>query len=257
MFFNYLKNVKLISTGDYFKDFYVIKEEIPIITLTYEQLQLLIFDTKFRASLPKFLESSLDIFIIGCTVALRVSDLFNLYQKDIEKVGDYYYLQNRSIKTETNTRVRLPDYAITIIEKYNKKQGAKIKLFPQLSLNQFNNNIKIIAEYAGWTNSVGKTRSKRGKMNEVYISDDKSSYRFCDLISSHVMRRTAVTTMLILGMPEHLVRKYSGHSNNSKAFYRYVNYAQDFLDNEINKVHQKISSGKMAINYQNELSLHK
>jgi len=59
------------------------------------------------------------------------------------------------------------------------------------------------------------------------------------------MRRTAVTTMLILGMPEHLVRKVSGHSNNSRAFFRYVNYAQSFLDNEINKVHQKLELGKI------------
>src|SRR5436190_5866539 len=30
-FFNYLKNDKLISTGDFFKSFYVIKEDIPVI----------------------------------------------------------------------------------------------------------------------------------------------------------------------------------------------------------------------------------
>jgi len=90
---NYLKNEKLLYTGDFFKNFYVTKEEIPIITLTSEQLQFIIFDEKFRTSLPKSLLTSLDVFIIGCTVALRVSDIFNLYSKDIEKIGEYYYLK--------------------------------------------------------------------------------------------------------------------------------------------------------------------
>jgi integrase len=49
-----------------------------------------------------------------------------------------------------------------------------------------------------------------------------SKTRFCDLMSSHMMRRTAITTMLILGMPEHMVRNVSGHTDNSGSFYRYV-----------------------------------
>jgi hypothetical protein len=47
---------------------------------------------------------------------------------------------------------------------------------------------------------------------------------------SHIMRRTAITTMLMLGMPEYLVRKISGHSANSKAFYRYVNFGQSYIE---------------------------
>ncbi len=52
------------------------------------------------------------------------------------------------------------------------------------------------------------------------------------------MRRTAITTLLILGMPEHLVRKISGHSTVSGFFNRYVHYAQAYK--EIEKVHSKL-----------------
>ncbi len=240
VFMNYLKNEKQISTGDFQKEFYIIKEEIPVITLSFEQLQFLIFDSNFKASLPHYLEQSLDIFILGCTVALRVSDIFRISPKDIEKIGEYYYLQNKSLKTETVTRVRLPDYAVKILKKYEKQRKNHRRVFPEISLNQFNKNIKTLAELAGWTYQIGKSRTIRGKQNELYPSGINESYRFCDLMSSHVMRRTAITTMLILGMPEPLVRKISGHSSNSAAFYRYVNYAQSFIDNEITKVHQKL-----------------
>jgi integrase len=57
-----------------------------------------------------------------------------------------------------------------------------------------------------------------------------------------MMRRTAITTMLILGMPEHLVRKVSGHSHASSSFNRYVHYAQSYMDKEISKVHDKLES---------------
>jgi intergrase/recombinase len=54
------------------------------------------------------------------------------------------------------------------------------------------------------------------------------------------MRRTAITTMLMLGMKEHVVRKISGHADNSKSFYRYVNLVQSYLDNEVDEVFSKL-----------------
>jgi len=54
------------------------------------------------------------------------------------------------------------------------------------------------------------------------------------------MGRTAITTMVSLGMPENLVRKISGHSPNSREFYRYVSYAQGYMDKEMDKVYQKL-----------------
>lgn len=57
-----------------------------------------------------------------------------------------------------------------------------------------------------------------------------------------MMRRTAITTLLILGMPKHLVRKISGHSHVSTSFNRYVHYAYAYMDKEIDKVHSMLES---------------
>ena len=46
--------------------------------------------------------------------------------------------------------------------------------------------------------------------------------------------------MLMLGMKEHVVRKISGHADNSKSFYRYVNLVQSYLDNEVDEVFGKL-----------------
>jgi hypothetical protein len=54
------------------------------------------------------------------------------------------------------------------------------------------------------------------------------------------MRRTAITTMLMLGMKEHVLRKISGHADNSKSFYRNVNLVQSYMDNEMDEVFGKL-----------------
>ncbi|MES2778124.1 MAG: tyrosine-type recombinase/integrase [Bacteroidota bacterium] len=85
-------------------------------------------------------------------------------------------------------------------------------------------------ELAGFTHEVGKSRSKLGRNIEQIHPKTKKPYRFCDLVSSHTLRKTAVTTMLMNGVPEHVVKQISGHVNDSSSFHRYVGYAQSWLD---------------------------
>ena len=44
----------------------------------------------------------------------------------------------------------------------------------------------------------------------------------------------------MLGMKEHVVKKISGHSDNSKSFYRYVNLILSYLDNEMDVFFDKL-----------------
>lgn len=240
VFFNYVNKDKLLPIGEFHKKFYVYREEVPIVTLLPEQLQFLIANKEFEESLNIPLKKAKDLFVFGCTVALRFSDLLKIRQRDIVEVKGHYYLCVRSVKTETVTKVKLPGYAVDILTKAIKKRRSRRTVFPEISINQFNRNVRSLAELVGWTEIVGKTRKRNGSNLEIKVSNETRSYRFCDLLSSHTMRRTAVTTMLMLGMPELLVRKISGHSANSKAFFRYVNFVESYLDSEIDKVHEKL-----------------
>ena len=234
-FFIYLNQSKGYQTGEFYKNFYARREDIPIIVLSQEQLQYLIIDKKFHTELLPHLQISKDIFVIGCTVGLRFSDLMLLRKRNLEMNGGKWYIVTTSKKTETVTRIKIPSYIINLLKKYNGKQTT---LLPSISMNQFNNNIRTIAQLAGWTNEVGKVRSRRGVKKE--LKKNGNAYRFCDLMSSHVMRRTAITTLLVLGMPETLVRKISGHAANSKEFFKYVKYSESFLDTETDKAFDKL-----------------
>jgi len=61
------------------------------------------------------------------------------------------------------------------------------------------------------------------------------------------MRRTAITKMLMLGMKEHVVKQISGHSGDSKSFYRYVNLVQSYVVSEIDMVFKKLSDDHRKI----------
>ena len=240
IFFNFLNKDLGIATGIFYKSFYVCREEVPIVTLMPEQLQFLINDTEFEEQLGKPLQKTKDIFVFGCTVALRVSDLFSIKFSDIEQVGPAQYLPVKTIKTGTSVRIKLPAYAIGIVEKYKKTARGRKAIFPPIPRTRFNNQLKAIAEAAGWVNNMGRLRTKRGINFNNAGKAGTEVYRFCDLVSSHTMRRTAITTMLMLGMKEHVVRKISGHADNSKSFYRYVNLVQSYMDNEMDEVFGKL-----------------
>ncbi|MEW4923099.1 tyrosine-type recombinase/integrase [Algibacter sp. 2305UL17-15] len=238
-FFNYLKNDKDFPTGDFQRLFYVRKEDVEILVLSPEQLKFLIHDKGFENSLTPALKRAKDVFVFGCTTGLRFSDIFKLTNKNFEKENDDWYLKIKSQKTKTYSFIKLPQYAVSIYKNYRHK-SAKTYLFRTITLFIFNRTLKQIGEKAGFTNPIEMTRERQGKTKVINKTSNKKQLLFCDKMSSHMMRRTAITTLLILGMPEHLVRKISGHSYASNSFNRYVHYAQAYIDKEIDKVHEKL-----------------
>lgn len=239
VFFNYLKNDRDFNTGDFQRLFYIRKEEIDIFVLSPEQLKYLIHDKEFGQSLTPSLQRVKDIFVFGCTTGLRFSDIFQLTNKNIEQSGSDWYLKIRSQKTKTFSYIKLPRYAVEIYSKH-KPDNNKCLIFKKISLFNFNKSLKEIGEKAGFTAPVEISRERLGKIKKLLKKTSMTKNRFCDKMSSHMMRRTAITTLLILGMPEHLVRKLSGHSASSGSFNRYVHYAQSYMDKEIEKVHSKL-----------------
>ena len=238
-FFNYLQGEKDLDVGDFHKSFYVRQEEIDIHVLSPEQLKYLIHDKAFEASLSIPLKRTKEMFVFGCTTGLRFSDLQLLNSQNFVKEKGEWYLKIKSKKTKTNSSFKLPEYAMEIVKPYLKRNSNK-PIFTDISLYNFNKNIKKVGKLAGFTKQVEITRERQGKAKNINPGKQKNQV-FYEIMSSHMMRRTAITTYLILGMPEHLVKKISGHSFNSKSFGRYVHYAQAFVDQEIDKVHARLS----------------
>lgn len=236
-FFNYLQTNKGFITGNYHKGFKVPLPAMAPVVLLPEQLRFLITNDNFEKSLNPYLKKVKDIFVFGCTVALRISDLMNLKKTNIIYSGKEVYLKLITNKTGSEVKIPLPDYALQIAELYKRKAGKYI--LPRLSVSNLNLQIKKLIRKAGWTHVLPKCLSRRGKIIEIKNKDGKS-WCFHQHITAHTMRRTAITNLLILGVPEFVVRKISGHAAGSKEFYKYVSIAQDYMNEEVKLAYKKL-----------------
>jgi len=236
-FFNYLLNEKSLPVGNFHKHFIVPNQTITPIVLEPQQLSFLITDEEFHQSLPTFLQRTKDIFVFGCTVGLRYGDLMKLKKQDVQYAEKDTFVLLNTTKTATDVKIPLPRYAVDIVRKYERKAGRYV--LPRLSGTNINLQLKMLIEKAGWTYNLPKIRCQQGKAVEMK-SKKGTSFRFCDHITAHTMRRTAITTLLLLGVEETMVRRISGHAPGSKEFYKYVAVVQDYLNDKVKTAHQKL-----------------
>jgi hypothetical protein len=58
----------------------------------------------------------------------------------------------------------------------------------------------------------------------------------------------------MLGVPEAIVRKISGHAAGSREFYKYVNIAQDYLSCEVKTAYKKLLDNTSEFNCSPKMS---
>jgi integrase len=235
--FNYLLNEKSLPIGNFHRQFMVPSQKITPIVLEPQQLSFLINDKGFDQSLPSFLQRTKDIFVFGCTVGLRYGDLMRLKKQDIQYTETDVYLLLNTSKTASEVKMPLPSYAVEILRKYKRKAGRFA--LPRLSGTNINLQVKRLMEKAGWIYNLPKIRYCQGRATELKNKKGES-FRFCDHITAHTMRRTAITALLLLGVEETMVRRISGHAPGSKEFYKYVAVVQDYLNEKVRFAHQKL-----------------
>lgn len=234
-FFNYLLKDQCLIVGNFHQHFKVPLQRLTPIVLEPQQLKFLITNEVFKNSLSQTQKRTNDIFIFGCTVGLRYSDLMRLKKSDLQFTETGVFVLLNTSKTATQVKIPLPQYAQQIIAKY--KTGKYV--LPRLSNTNLNLQLKKLMEAAGWVYNLPKIRYRQGKPIELK-NKHGNPYRFCDHITAHTMRRTAITTLLLMGVEENIVRTISGHSPGSKEFYKYVAVVQNYLNQQVIAAYDKL-----------------
>lgn len=240
-FFNYLTVEKSFPIGEFHRRFRIHVESFTPVILSPTQLRYLIIDKPFEESLPLYLQRIKDIFVFGCTVALRYQDLMQLKKDNIQYNPESVSVVLHTQKTGAEIKVPLPGYAIDIVNKYSKKAGRFV--LPRIAGPNLNLHIKTLMKKAGWDYVIPKVRHKQNEPVEIKTKAGKS-FRFYDHITAHTMRRTAITTLLLMGVEETFVRRISGHAPGSKEFYRYVVVVQDYLNVKVKEAHIRLLKGE-------------
>lgn len=151
-----------------------------------------------------------DWFVIGCYTGLRVSDMLSLTKQNLGK--DYITIANE----KTDEKVVIP------IHKNVKKILTKYKGFPpKITDVELNRIIKEIACKAKINDDVLYSLTKGGKRKDYYLKK-------WEMVSSHSMRRTAITNMrkFIPPVPDSLIKKITGIKSD-KTLSRYDKITAD------------------------------
>ena len=174
---------------------------------------------KPRKNKIKTLERVRDMFVLGCNLGQRYSDLVRI-TPDNFKNGQFSIVQQK-----TGNRCFVPissmsiDSRITfaILEKYNYSAPYKG------DINNYNTYLHELLYYIGedFMDSIHIDNKINGKI----IRETKCKYQ---LISSHSSRRSFATINTLRNIPRSKILRATGHSTE-KAFNRYICYDEECL----------------------------
>lgn len=191
----------------------------PIIFLTWAELMKI-----YKLDLSKYpvLQVDRDIFCFMCFTSLRYSDAIDLNKSDIQNGQIVLNVK----KTSKNIRIELNKYSLEIIMKYIKiSKGAKV--FPRRENQDINNNLRVIGRMA----EIDRPVSVAQYFGNKKVEKTGPKYEF---ITTHCGRRTFVCNAMMLGIPLHIIIKWTGHSDIS-AMKPYMDIADDIRRSEMGK----------------------
>lgn len=163
------------------------------ISLTHEDLQKL---TNYKTKLTSRRKVR-DAFLFLCYTGLRYIDYNNLKAENI-KLEDGY-IEAVNFKTGSNVVIPINDQLKEIIIKYYPK-------IPKPNMTKLNTEIKNIAREVGINENV-LVISYPGNRRTEEIKEK------WELIKTHTGRRTFITNMKYLGVPDDVIRQMTGHTD--------------------------------------------
>ena len=208
-FFNWL-NEKNIIANNPFKGYEGVVSEkygTPYYITLEERNQIADFDLSAHPQLA----IQRDIFIFQCCIGCRVSDLFKLTENNVINGAVEYIPHKTKGERQNVVRVPLNNRAVALMKKY-KSMDSKGRLFPFISPQKYNDDIKDIFRLCNVTRPVTVTDSVTGKEIQRPINE---------VASSHMARRTFVGNLYKQVKDPNLIASMSGHAEGSKAFNRY------------------------------------
>lgn len=150
-----------------------------------------------------------DWLVIGCYIGQRVSDLLPLTKDSLISRNGLEFIELTQQKTGKSVVIPIHPIVRDILEKRNGE-------FPRrISAAKFNLHIKDVGELAGLTElTVG------GKINPDTNRKEHGTYPKCELITSHICRRSFATNFYG-DIPTSLLMRITAHSTE-KMFLEYI-----------------------------------
>jgi integrase len=196
-------------------------------------VKLILTNYKIRERLSDSKRYLFDFILFGLTTALRRRDIMDIKITDFRCVDGKYFIININKKTMTKTMAQVPAFIYEIAKENHERSGSVIGANPYISTALVSLQLHTVL------NQPEFEQLKRPHTKQNLSPDGKSQHPKTDklykFVTPHVLRRSAITSMLVAGVDEETVKKMSGHARNSDAFNVYVGHVQSHFDEQSNK----------------------
>ncbi len=141
-----------------------------------------------------------DFFCFCCFSSLRYSDAHALKKSSVHE----NHINIVSKKTDKLLKIDLNSHSRRILNKY--KDGDGVYALPRTTLPRLNVIVKRLGEKAGFDEPISVVQYYGGRKVERTLKK-------WELLSTHSGRRTFICNALAMGIPPHIVMKWTGHSD--------------------------------------------
>lgn len=204
------------AIAPHYRKYNVPEEDVEIISLTADELQLLI---NAVITDPR-LDEARDLFLFGCFTGARYSDVSACHPDDIR--GTTWHL--RMHKTRSAIQIDLNNMARSIIAKYQDR-GQWLARIGHIHINRL---LKKLGRQIGLDEPVRITRYRGTRKEEMR----GPKWQF---LSTHMARKTFVTLSLERGMRPEVLMSFTGH-RSFKTMKRYIAHTEKSRKEEMERV---------------------
>lgn len=179
-----------------------------------------------------------DVFCFSAFTSLRYSDVSTLKWDYIFDDAIHIVMQ----KTAAPVIIPLNDYTRELIERYKPMRGvyANDCVFPVISNQKTNKYLKELGKLAGLDRTI-KRYSWNGHTRI------EKTYHVYEILTTHIGRKTFVSTMARQGVPDYIIREFTGH-RDPRAMQPYMKIEDEQKREEMEKMNN-IASRESVFDY--------
>lgn len=165
---------------------------------------------------------------------MRISDVYTLKWEHMTDRKDGLFLNKMNIKTGNNTSMILPTKLANVYRENMAKHG---QIFTPVKAQEsivYSELPKLFAMYP----------ELQHNHSTYQMSPDGSKHLVTqplyEWVKPHMLRKTAITAMLVMGIDEQHVKFASGHVHTSKSFEKYRAFIDRNFNNQLNNYYGKM-----------------
>lgn len=161
--------------------------------------------------------------------SMRISDVASIKWQHMTERPDGLFMSKLNIKTSEPTYTMIPPKLANIFRENMARHGDIYCMRPTNGIDRVYKNItNLFAKYPELHRSV--SMSKIDARGEPYLVT-KMLYEW---VTPHMLRKTAITAMMVDGRSDDFIRLHSGHSRRGNTLERYKGFVQSHYNQEMN-----------------------